>query len=145
MWPRCGKTELCVFVGFLCVCTLCLNSTGISAEVHRNSFNSKIISPEFRQNIELERLKQKDDHNSAFPQAPVFDRLTAVAGAGAAESLVFLAPPLSAAPTTCSRRRVIGWHYLLLSGAACLMRPHLLFVLFVVSRVIMLCYIMKHF
>ena len=37
---------------------------------------------------------------------------------------------------------VMGWHYL--SNATCLIRPHLLYACFVVSRIIS-CYIIRHF
>ena len=37
---------------------------------------------------------------------------------------------------------VLGWHYL--SNATCLIRPHLLYALFIVSRVIISCHIIRH-
>ena len=37
---------------------------------------------------------------------------------------------------------IIGWHYL--SNATCLMRPRLFYVRFVVSRITILCYIVRH-
>ena len=37
----------------------------------------------------------------------------------------------------------LGWHYS--SNATCLMRPHLFYAFFVVSRITMTCYIIRHF
>ena len=45
------------------------NFIRISPEFHRNFTRITRISPEVRQNIELEHLKKGDYHNSAFPQA----------------------------------------------------------------------------
>ena len=41
--------------------------------------------------------------------------------------------------------KIIGWLYL--SDATCLIRPHLLYALFIVLRIIMIwvCYILRHF
>ena len=47
-----------VFVGFLCVSTLC-------QKLHR-SFT--ITSPEFRRSVETEHLERGDSHNSALPR-----------------------------------------------------------------------------
>ena len=79
MGDTCGKAELWCFVGFLMLARFTIispefhhNFTGISPEFIRNHRNVTIIvtriSPEFRQNIELEHLKKGDNHNSAFPQ-----------------------------------------------------------------------------
>ena len=38
---------------------------------------------------------------------------------------------------------ITGWHYL--SNATCLIRHHLLHVLFVASRIIIICYTIRHF
>ena len=66
-----GKAELRVlFVGFLnlehALPEFRLNSAEMSPELHQKFTG---LSPEFRQNIELEHLKKEDNHNSAFPQA----------------------------------------------------------------------------
>ena len=52
------------------------------------------------------------------------------------ESLEFELPPR----TYCGES--FGWHYL--SNATCLMRPHLFSVFFVVPRVTISCYIIRH-
>ena len=44
---------------------------------------------------------------------------------------------------TSSYLPILGWHYL--SNNACLMRPHLLYACLVVSRIIITCYIIRHF
>ena len=62
------KAELCFFVGFLCSRTLCQNLARVSQNFTRSHLNFIDISPEFRQNIELEHLKKGDNHNSAFPE-----------------------------------------------------------------------------
>ena len=36
----------------------------------------------------------------------------------------------------------VGWHYL--SNATCLTRPHLFYAYFVVPRIAILCYILRH-
>ena len=46
---------------FLCFSTSCQNFT-------RFHWNFTRMSPEFRQNVELEHLKKGNNHNSAFPQ-----------------------------------------------------------------------------
>ena len=38
--------------------------------------------------------------------------------------------------------RLMGWHYL--CKATCLIQPHLFYALFAVSRIIVLCYIIRH-
>ena len=38
---------------------------------------------------------------------------------------------------------LFGWHYL--SNATCPMRPHLFYACFVVSRIAIICYILRHF
>ena len=37
---------------------------------------------------------------------------------------------------------LLGWHYL--SNATCLIRPHVFYALFIVSRIIIICYIIRH-
>ena len=64
----CGKADLCAFVGLLFLSTLFQNFAGNSTEVHRKfTKNFTRSSPEFHHNIQLEHLKKRDSHNSAFP------------------------------------------------------------------------------
>ena len=52
------------------------------------------------------------------------------------------AQPFVAAGQTTWKCEAFGWHYL--SHATCLIRPHLLSACFVVSRITILCFIIRH-
>ena len=70
-----GGLSYVFVVGFQCFNMLFKNFAAISPEFQQNSpeIHQKFTgSPEFRQNFDLEHLKKGDNHNSAFPQTPVY-------------------------------------------------------------------------
>ena len=52
-------------------------------------------------------------------------------------------PPPASPQAPHSAPTKIGWYYL--SNATCLMRPRLFYAMLVVSMIIIICYIIRHF